>query len=293
MPTLLRLPREIRDEIVQLILLFPLGPPPNARRYRRKDVDDYPRLADYRDSVFQPEHSPTVPLLQVNKQLRAETFDAIIRHKLVSTIDIADVDRCWIWPTWRLILPRRKQVIEQLDVNLLFADSQYTSELQPNSLRVGDTIWAFISRLLTVGPLGPLESARTDCNIVVRKLVIRRKPIRPPHCEIPEREIPVRMIDGMAHLNHDRLTSIEHENWGCRGIEEGIPHRRIMNRVNTIRTLEQLLERVGVICFCRVGLPPLPDVDPTTWLEGNVNHITDDVDNFRLEKLEIRQRNGL
>ncbi|KAF2641390.1 hypothetical protein P280DRAFT_469014 [Massarina eburnea CBS 473.64] len=312
MPSLPDLPREIRDEIVRLAVLEWAEQPSNTsntRRYRRKDVGEYPRLADFRDCVYQPENSPTIPLLQVNKQFRAEAFDAIAHHRLVSRIDLAFIDWTWLWPTWRIVLPRTTPVIDRLDVNVILAvsedDYEHRRSTQTQTWRTCATLWGFISRLLGVGPVGSMDTGRPDQNIRIRELridIVTEFMDRGPWGQtqpMPEDKIPNRVMDGLAHLDHKQLFTVD-ESSATQYFDQLLAHlddhcRDMVERAPGTQTYIQILERIGRIAFTlnsksRILHPVLvKDCIHGTWPDPSLPK----VEAYYIEKRQIRRRNGL
>ncbi|KAF1949802.1 hypothetical protein CC80DRAFT_598677 [Byssothecium circinans] len=198
------------------------------------------------------------PLLLVSKQVRAETLDALVHHKLAPALDIAIIDWHWLWPTWRLNIPRTEAVLDRVDINILLATEEGNfnagSLLGVHMWRTSVTFWSFISRLLNAGPANAIDSRKPNLNIRIRELRINLKltsnrQVSPEHLVSAE-DIPRRKMDGFAHLNHDQVHRTEalygdELFTGLRKYLEGA----IQQPDGCTLAYEQLAERVGKIVF--------------------------------------------
>ncbi|CAL8582082.1 hypothetical protein XPA_007759 [Xanthoria parietina] len=127
-PSLLTLPREIRDEIYTLLLnssnVPPTSPEETGLRYREAVEDD---VFSHRNVFYPPPTTwkgHTSALLQCNRQLRQEIVDATASARLqqggTCKLDVM-LKGCMLWPTWtKLLHPTGK--MEHLEVNLRLFD---------------------------------------------------------------------------------------------------------------------------------------------------------------------------
>lgn len=110
MPSLLDMPRELRDQILVLALSSPRSPPQDESQSQNRAVftDDikYQSWFGGRDVMYErhaiPNRTETMPTLLVNHQLHYETLDAIamIRGKHSYELDVMVVNEVCVWPTW-------------------------------------------------------------------------------------------------------------------------------------------------------------------------------------------------
>lgn len=114
MATLLKLPREIRDEILGYALQADIPAPETpAASLDRTPVEYVMHLgeeAQYcisnRIPVFIERRQPAAPrpsglgLLRASRQLRAEALPLLARHDANPELDVMFVKECGFWPTW-------------------------------------------------------------------------------------------------------------------------------------------------------------------------------------------------
>ena len=126
MPSLLTIPREIRDEIYKWGLLDSLASSKSRALQRdRKRVaynDADPETHYGEESVRYPEHTslpPTYPLLQTSRQLRAELLERIQNMgKLKYKIDLTNRDdKDTLYPTW-ISVPAFATRVDLVEVEL-------------------------------------------------------------------------------------------------------------------------------------------------------------------------------
>ena len=108
MPLILTIPREIRDFILELVVLGARSPPQHAStlqtrgRALAKDDCSYKTWADGL-GIWYEDPDPKIhafPILLVNRQLRAETLSVIRRLPKDYWVDLLLVDESAVWATW-------------------------------------------------------------------------------------------------------------------------------------------------------------------------------------------------
>jgi hypothetical protein len=174
MPSLLTIPHEIRDAILETVLLSSRPAPPDvatAAEHRLEPLScDRLRCAawDYGPSHTRFERSDYVsnayPLLLVNQQLSAETKSAVSRLTVAGLsykLDVMFVQEREVWPTW-LCIPSLAEQVDHVDVTFrIFETTRDTSDR--SAFRGGNgsppqIYWCFyflLEHFLTHGPLCP------------------------------------------------------------------------------------------------------------------------------------------
>ncbi|KAJ5630995.1 uncharacterized protein N7484_011095 [Penicillium longicatenatum] len=170
--SLLQIPRELRDEIIELVLYFPS---------QRTDGLLYPsnrvRLHDTNFSVLFPERvwyakEPEwkIPaahaLLLVNRQIAAETKAILSRCRVSYVLDVGIVQGHYLWPTW-LAVPNLSKRIDELTINLRAFDSASSAARHHNAFRDTESqtngnpppfasmLYSMLERILKRGPSFP------------------------------------------------------------------------------------------------------------------------------------------
>lgn len=258
---LLSLPRELRDDILAVVVSFQIEHPTNTQRAQGGE-GSWLDLGN-QNRVFQSEApesyiSPSRSIFMVNKQLRSEAIDAVTRCQLVNTLDIAIIDgNAWFWPSWKRIFPRFSLELDRLDVNILLAhDVNYEgSDPYPSAF----TIWGFLSRVLKIGPRNPFDTeGKTDLDIRIKELCFNLRTAK--HIKRPamysERDIPIRAVKNMAHLDHTQLEPFdprETKDWLENHIEQ-FKHLNIYDTKAAAGTRDAaLMERVKKFVICLDG----------------------------------------
>ena len=186
MASLLGIPRELRDNIIELVLLFthtPLDYPGAALQHRVPLID-----IDYRSWEYGPcnnlyekqDFVPTsLPLLLVNRQLYAETRAALQRlpegHSYL--LDVMLVDEAELWPTWLSVPVLVDRVDSVLAKFRIFGNQQndYHSVLDPGDASPLQLVWCFyclLERFLRRGPVGQRRMRLADRNITIKTLTL-------------------------------------------------------------------------------------------------------------------------
>ncbi|KAF2470500.1 uncharacterized protein BDR25DRAFT_35276 [Lindgomyces ingoldianus] len=174
MPSLLSLPRELRDQIIDHVMFSLLDAPPappkgsSPENFQRKIFDKEPTYLYPKDLIYYPSSSaayePTSKgLLQTCHQLRAETLDR--RAKLVissAVLDVMLVEEKSLWPTWLSIPPKMPPIIERLEIRIRICGSPRIKESLQSRVRFGGCIsspipyglFGIVDRFLAVGTTG-------------------------------------------------------------------------------------------------------------------------------------------
>jgi hypothetical protein len=202
MPSLLDLAREIRDEIVALVITSEISHPSNGTRLRTRDYPNW-KMGQHIFIPSSPDayRPPALSLLLTNKQMHAETLSLIAREKVDVSLDLTFLDMVWLWPAYRTILPRTKTSLNTLVVNVSLAISDESGRINViNS--INDAFWSFITRFLLLGPVGDIASVDSDLNIYVRELRVNidTEKHRTGNYLFSEEEVPTRAVEGFAHL---------------------------------------------------------------------------------------------
>ncbi|KAF2241921.1 hypothetical protein BU26DRAFT_161886 [Trematosphaeria pertusa] len=228
MPSLFDLPQELQDEIISLVIHTPITLPRNIKRCRSCDYEAWPNG----HHVFAPDakaaYLPSaLPLLLTISKLHNDTMGCLERKWPTLQLDVAIIDKTWVWPTWRSIPPKSDMPLEALHVNIVLActEDSMGRERRWNALPRGKTLWGVILRFLAVGPI---EEAGHDVSPAI--IAASRNKRHPRHVAIStlyldmdtskcqtgnktlsEEDIPIRAIDGMAHLTNDPLYPVDAE----------------------------------------------------------------------------------
>ncbi|KZM27503.1 uncharacterized protein EKO05_0005253 [Ascochyta rabiei] len=151
MPSLLLLPREIRDQIIEYVICFRVEPPrdPTDDAQSRKDATGQAAL---RPPTLSPRTYNTLGLLGTNIQLKAETENRLRRLNPTYTLDVMVVDN-EIWPTWTCCPSRASDSIGTVHVSLRF----FSKVNDPYVVHVARTCRAILQgRTWTSASLHPL-----------------------------------------------------------------------------------------------------------------------------------------
>ena len=184
MPHLLTLPREVRFQILELVLCSSRTPPANPATTSQNRTalhdGDY-RSGDYglRRTKYEEGASTTngLPLLLTNRQLGAET-QAVLQRATIKrsySLDVMFVDDSELWPTW-LLVPALWTRLDELVATFRICGTKG----EDSGFRGGDggpqqIVWCFynlMERFLTFGPVGERKAGSQDRNISVRSLTL-------------------------------------------------------------------------------------------------------------------------
>lgn len=136
MPSLMSLPRELRDEIIDYVILSPKPAPVFSAVSESFYPNDHGRRAQKHSSgdgrwIYSPRascayHASGTELLNTCRQLRAEVHARMMAgNKTTYVLDIMVMGRYCLWPTW-LQIPQRcsdeRGLIESLDIHIRFLE---------------------------------------------------------------------------------------------------------------------------------------------------------------------------
>jgi len=182
MPSLLTLPRELRDEIISYAILAPLNEAPPL-------TATFSDLTDGRDSVCNPGlrawgitdaikyklgnvPSSSASLLLVNRQLYSETVSnlLILPESRTYDLDIILLDEVLLLPTW-LRVPMLTTSVDKINVTFRIAGSspaheRYRTYGSYSGFNIGNgagpamswLIYSLLERFFKVGPTGERKS---------------------------------------------------------------------------------------------------------------------------------------
>jgi hypothetical protein len=213
MASFLSLPQELRDEIIRLVVAAEVPYSPDATRIRMSDY----RKWDDGQHVFMPKSAdayrpPALSLLYTSKRVRAETLKLIVREKVDVLVDLVFLDHVWLWPTYRIILPRTSTSLKLLVVDLSFAISDEfaakANRFYPNC----KCFFGFMHRFLSLGPVGDAgERDYHDMYVGELRINVESEKHGTGNYMFRDDEIPMREVDGFAHLtdNHKWLYGTE------------------------------------------------------------------------------------
>lgn len=218
MPSLLSLPRELRDEIIELVLssqvALPLGT--TCERYHLGQmmphypewlVVDIPFFFPNTEAACSP---PGLGLLRTNKQLRSETIDRIENAGIPLTLDMAMLDSNWVWPAWRTLPPRISTTVQDLNINIILVRTDNTRDIGKSQVAISweyaNTVTAvlgLVCRLLDEGSAGLLlpRSRPLKLDVQVSRLKFNLTTLS----EDSKEAIPLHDVAFMGHLPHDQL----------------------------------------------------------------------------------------
>lgn len=184
MPSLLTIPRELRDKILNLIV-SPFIPAPQtiSDAGKRALLDDFPfcGYSCHSGSVFYVEHpkrTDTASLLLVNHQLHIETLDAIriLPTKHSYMLDVVIHEEKGVVPTW-IYVPALTTRVDRVYTQI--RSIGFPSQDRWTLFRGGcggppALTWAFynlIERFVKVGPVGR-RANKEDKRISIKDLII-------------------------------------------------------------------------------------------------------------------------
>lgn len=170
MPSLLSLPREIRDCIIDYVIVSQRKPPtgrdddPSERDLRIQFEDTYWKEIG---NLIYFENSPTAfrpafgGLLLACQQLRAETLEQASKVDVPMILDVLVVNEEKIWVTWLSLPAHTGRMIEKLDIHYRYQyDGQEQLEETPNTnkwtLDFTTQLRYLLYRIMAVGGAGPL-----------------------------------------------------------------------------------------------------------------------------------------
>lgn len=151
MQSLLSLPRELRDQIIDHVLSSCIKPPddPTNDAQLRRDVIEQGAL---RPPVITPRTYNALGLLGTNVQLKTETQSRLVQLKQLYSLDVMVVEN-ELWPTWTCCPLRTLGPVDHVSVTLRF----FSKENDPYMVHVARTCRAILQgRKWTSASLHPL-----------------------------------------------------------------------------------------------------------------------------------------
>jgi hypothetical protein len=185
MLSLLDIPRELRDHIIELVLCSNRAPPesPSTASQDRFELHDIRYISwDYgptHNKYERQDYITSLPLLLVNRQLSAETKSALARlsTKHSYNLDVMFVNEAELWPTW-LLVPALSNHVDRVAATFrIFGhwDRKSRSALGIGNASPPQIVWCFYSlmeRFLRRGPVGEREAGSQDRNITISVLTL-------------------------------------------------------------------------------------------------------------------------
>ncbi|KAF2869221.1 hypothetical protein BDV95DRAFT_578617 [Massariosphaeria phaeospora] len=302
MPGFFDLPRELRDQILDLTLSSPITIPLNSTR---KVSNDHVYWHDLRRVFYPTWHAAHRPnalgLLLSNRQLYAETFHLLSKEPPIFVLDLAIVNESWLWLTWRFIPPNSLPLLEKVQINLIPCCTEEERVLQVDwsdqyhlGQQLHNTICSVLKRFLTVGAVGDLTDAEKRRlgreyssaarepqhfrNLRVKSLVfnIDTTNYGSGNDELAFNDVPARFIEGMAHLNNHPLYPVSP--WAAAQCLTWLASRMddllAKGPLKPFNLTKVLYERVGTITFT---------------LDGKVERVIDITDYVCSTSLPVRQ----
>lgn len=193
---LLSLPREIRDQILDMVISWPMMDPPclidhEALRKTRSELME-PRLRAWTRGCWVRYLQPKCivhgsPLLCVNQQLHKETLEALFRYvdKHVYLIDVVILNEVEVLPTW-LHVPQLTNRVDRFHATVrisgsydpkLYADIKDShrykgfSMMQRAAPAMHWVLFSVLERFLLVGPV-PKWHAQRDRELSIKTFII-------------------------------------------------------------------------------------------------------------------------
>ena len=151
MHSLLSLPREIRDQIIENVILYRKEPPydPAHDVQSRQDPVEQGGL---RPPLVSSKIYNATGLLGTNAQLRDETQNRLDQLRPTYSLDVMVVDN-ELWPTWTCCPCRASRPVDEIKVSLRF----FSKPNDPYMVHVARTCWAILQgRKWTNTSLHPL-----------------------------------------------------------------------------------------------------------------------------------------
>ena len=193
MPSLLNLPREIRDYILDLALFTPSWTAQdlscyNSQRRELEDTDSKPWNRGSYLVKYLPQHQShhgsflnSTSLLLLNHQLNAETSNILQKKKPSYILDVACINELELWPTWTSV-PFLSRKVDEVYVPIrMVTTTKLGWTAKTNRWLGGDGIpplaWGFASMLHLFLIYGPVmdhlkKQEESDKTISIRRLVL-------------------------------------------------------------------------------------------------------------------------
>ncbi|KAF1844017.1 uncharacterized protein K460DRAFT_287249 [Cucurbitaria berberidis CBS 394.84] len=209
MTELFDLPTELLFQIIHLVLSSRHSVSPNGLRCRtewkgtRRNVTCCPS----RETLWTPS---ALNLLLVSQRLYAETMLYLSKKPQSFKFDVAVVNNHWIWPTWRSTPIRsRSHILDRVDIELILSCSQDERNLQTQWMLQPEDACADTELVLLLCQFILLEGPLVT-HINTLRINIDTTRYGNGNELISLEEVPLRRINGLAHLDFDKLYPIDY-----------------------------------------------------------------------------------
>ena len=193
MPSLMDLPRELRDKICTEVLLTSSTPLDINQSFdtliESRVMYKNPKLRAWtRGVIYDPKNTTTtVPsLVLVNKQLYDEASSILNRFSKHPTyeMDLIIADELFLLPTWTLLPHQRTTAVDTVNVNLRIAGIYDNKKTYPSGFyrgfqcadgggpAMGWQLYAVLERFIRVGPGGETDDKDTHLHLTVKTVRI-------------------------------------------------------------------------------------------------------------------------
>jgi len=280
MATLLSIPEELRDQILEILLLShrPIPPTHPSPSHPRQDPHILTRSSVRSSvrswnttSVLYETHSPTptaTPLLLTNRTLHAQTRRVLARlypHGPIYTLDVLFLNECLLIPTW-LHIPSFSRHIHRVDVTFRIHGSSHDDVRRGYvGFRSGDgappaLTWAFyflLEHFLDHGPVALRADQTPRCGPTAGLSVheIRLDFLSSGACQddTPESHRFWQIHHGRGHNCEAPLPCLPmHPSWLAKFVRGFLPAMLVMS-YHTAPYADIVLERVNLFTFIPLG----------------------------------------
>ncbi|KAI1922618.1 hypothetical protein LOZ53_002800 [Ophidiomyces ophidiicola] len=189
MPSLLSIPLELREAILELALCTPSSPPARSELEARKPETaerEHESMAwsfGYTNTLYEDDRAYSItglPLLLVNRQLSAETKYVLarMRKSLTYHLDVVLMDERYVLPTW-LCVPTLSDHVENVVATIRVLGLYKRKEYRYHSFAGGDggpphIVWCFYALLERFFKYGPVNATtpKKERRTIVQNLVL-------------------------------------------------------------------------------------------------------------------------
>ena len=258
MTLLFDLPREVRFQILQLVLCssraLPTDPTTTISQNRIELRDGNHNSWEYgpRHNKYEQGACTTnsLPLLLTNRQLRAET-QSVLQHLAIKrsySLDVMLVNERELWPTW-LLVPALWTRLDHVVATFRICGGKGRSGFVGGDGGPPEIIWCFYSlmeRFLTFGPVGERKPGSQDRNITIRSLTL--DVVTPPDVE-------VMMADSTENYRnwfHGRIGSCDADGLSF-GVRPGWLAEFLRDEIQDLLRMSYHTARYGMIMYERIG----------------------------------------
>ena len=149
-PPLIKIPRELRDEIIDIVL--------SSTPVLRPTQPNEPSVPENEHDFLNPEKiyvSPGIGLLLSSRRLRVETLQRAATIRIPYVVELAVHRDLWVVPIWTSVPLQRGPIIDRVEVNIRVhwrvPRPLSTSSVRPMGLHVPETIRLYIASISCVG----------------------------------------------------------------------------------------------------------------------------------------------